>query len=130
MVSAYVERRATSRNAHRYDALAAAAFGELIPGSAWADPANGTVLLFQGDSPEIAEAFAIAGPYVTNGLVTPWEYLPEQPSQVMARAGELTALAPRTIGACGPDVVATWSCLALASSPVPFCHRAETGISS
>jgi uncharacterized protein YciI len=30
------------------------------------------VLLFQGTSPAVAEAFARADPYVTNGLVTHW----------------------------------------------------------
>jgi hypothetical protein len=30
------------------------------------------VLLFQGDSPEVAERFARADPYVINGLVKRW----------------------------------------------------------
>jgi hypothetical protein len=33
---------------------------------------DGAVLLFRGDSPTAAEAFAAADPYVTNGLVTRW----------------------------------------------------------
>ena len=39
---------------------------------ALADPADGAVLLFQGDSPAAAEAFAAADPYVREGLVTHW----------------------------------------------------------
>ena len=31
------------------------------------------VLMFQGDSPAAAEAFARADPYVTQGLVTSWK---------------------------------------------------------
>ena len=41
-------------------------------GGALANPVDGTVLLFKGDSPAAAEAFARADPYVTNGLVTNW----------------------------------------------------------
>jgi hypothetical protein len=33
---------------------------------------DGAVLLFRGDSPAVAEAFAAADPYVTHGLVTRW----------------------------------------------------------
>jgi uncharacterized protein YciI len=39
---------------------------------ALANPVDGTVLLFKGDSPAAAESFANADPYVTNGLVTKW----------------------------------------------------------
>ena len=35
-------------------------------------PIDGAVLLFRGDSPEAAEAFARSDPYVLNGLVTAW----------------------------------------------------------
>jgi uncharacterized protein len=37
-----------------------------------ASPVDGSVLLFKGDSPTVAEAFAKSDPYVTNGLVTKW----------------------------------------------------------
>ena len=46
--------------------------GELVLGGALANPVDGAVLLFRGDSPAAAEAFAAADPYVTNGLVTRW----------------------------------------------------------
>ncbi len=46
--------------------------GELILGGAFASPTDGAVLLFEGDSPEVAERFARADPYVANGAVKRW----------------------------------------------------------
>ena len=46
--------------------------GELVLGGALANPADEAILLFRGDSPAAAEAFAAADPYVKNGLVTRW----------------------------------------------------------
>ena len=46
--------------------------GELVLGGALADPTDGAVLLFQGDTQAVAEAFAAADPYVRHGLVTRW----------------------------------------------------------
>ncbi|MEQ1760973.1 MAG: YciI-like protein [Vicinamibacterales bacterium] len=68
----YVERRAPLRAAHLAHARAAVARGELVLGGALANPADGAVLLFTGESPAAAEAFAAADPYVLNGLVTRW----------------------------------------------------------
>lgn len=39
---------------------------------AYAEPADGAVLLFKGSSPSIAERFAADDPYVRAGLVTRW----------------------------------------------------------
>jgi uncharacterized protein YciI len=39
---------------------------------AFAEPADGAMLVFRGPSPEAAEKFAKADPYVRNGLVTSW----------------------------------------------------------
>ncbi len=36
------------------------------------NPPDGVMLLFRGDSPAAAEAFAKADPYVLNGIVTGW----------------------------------------------------------
>ncbi len=68
----YVERRVPLRAAHLAHARAAVARGELILGGALTNPADGSVLLFVGDSPKAAEAFAEADPYVLKGLVTRW----------------------------------------------------------
>ena len=72
VVSDYAERRLPFRAAHLVHARAAVARGELVLGGALADPIDGAVLLFTGSSPAVAETFAAADPYVTNGLVTRW----------------------------------------------------------
>ncbi len=68
----YVARRAQFREAHLEKAWKASERGELVLGGALADPVDGAVLLFQGDSPAVAEEFAKADPYVTSGLVKRW----------------------------------------------------------
>ena len=72
VVGDYVTRRAPLRDAHLAHARAAVGRGELLLGGALANPPDGAVLLFRGDSPAAAEAFAAADPYVLNGLVTRW----------------------------------------------------------
>ena len=76
VVDDYVERRAPLRDEHLKLARAAHARGELVLGGALADPVDGAVLLFRGDSPAVAESFAAADPYVRNGLVTRWRVRP------------------------------------------------------
>ncbi len=73
LVDNYLDRRAEFRDAHLALATAAAARGELLLGGALADPADCAVLLFAGDTPAAAEAFAQADPYVANGLVRHWQ---------------------------------------------------------
>jgi uncharacterized protein len=68
----YLTRRATFRSAHLQKAWAAHARGELLLAGALAEPVDGAVLLFAGDSAQIAEAFARQDPYVVNGLVKRW----------------------------------------------------------
>ena len=68
----YLERRPEFRSGHLKHAWDAHAHGELIVAGALADPADGAVLMFQGDGPSVAEAFARADPYVANGLVQKW----------------------------------------------------------
>ena len=68
----YLERRVPLRAAHLAHARAAVERGELVLGGALAHPADGAILLFRGDSPAAAEAFAREDPYVLNGLVTRW----------------------------------------------------------
>ena len=72
----YVQRRAAFRAAHLEKAWQAHERGELVLGGALANhmdgAVDGAVLLFKGDSPRVAEAFAQADPYVTNGLVVRW----------------------------------------------------------
>ena len=71
-VDDYVERRAQYREEHLRKAWAASDCGELLLGGALTQPTDAAVLLFQGDSPEVAERFARTDPYVINGLVKRW----------------------------------------------------------
>lgn len=68
----YLERRAEFRDQHLALAKASIARGEFFLGGAFADPADGAAIVFKGSSRDVAEAFAEADPYVTNGLVTSW----------------------------------------------------------
>ncbi len=68
----YLERRVPLRAEHLALARAAEERGELVLAGAFANPPDGALLLFQGDSPAAAEAFAAADPYVKNGLVKRW----------------------------------------------------------
>ncbi len=68
----YVSRRAQFRDVHLEKAWKASERGELVLGGALSNPTDGAVLLFKGDSPEVAERFAQADPYVTGGAVKRW----------------------------------------------------------
>jgi uncharacterized protein len=72
VVSDYVESRVPFRAEHLALAQSAHERGELILGGALADPVDGAVLLFRGDSAAVAESFAAIDPYVRNGLVKKW----------------------------------------------------------
>lgn len=72
----YLEQRATFRDEHLALAWQAHERGELILGGALAEPVDGAVLLFQGDSPAAAERFVAVDPYVRNGLVMRWQVRP------------------------------------------------------
>jgi uncharacterized protein YciI len=90
----YIARRAEFRDRHLGLAWEASGRGELVLGGALADPADGALLLFKGDSPEVAEKFARADPYVTSGIVKRW-YV----RQWMTVAGEDAAAPVRPSGA-------------------------------
>jgi uncharacterized protein YciI len=68
----YINARAPFRKQHLTLAKAAHARGEILLAGALANPADGAVLVFQGDSPKAAEDFAKADPYVLNGVVKSW----------------------------------------------------------
>jgi uncharacterized protein YciI len=75
-VDDFIARRGAYRDEHLRLARAAHARGELVLAGALADPANGALLIFQGESPAVAEAFARHDPYVKNGLITGWKVRP------------------------------------------------------
>jgi len=72
----YVQRRGEFRQEHLNLAWESHKRGELILGGALDNPVDGAILLFQGDSPAIAEQFAVADPYVRHGLVLRWRVRP------------------------------------------------------
>jgi uncharacterized protein len=89
VVGDYVVRRTAFRAEHLAQARAAVERGELVLGGALADPVDGAVLLFRGESAAVAERFAATDPYVTNGLVTRWRV-----RQWTTVVGKDAALAP------------------------------------
>jgi uncharacterized protein YciI len=76
VVGDYVVRRQPLRAAHLAHARPFVERGELILGGALADPIDGAVLLFRGETPDVARSFASADPYVQHGLVTRWRVRP------------------------------------------------------
>ena len=82
----YLERRPQFRGEHLKHAWDAHERGALIVAGALAKPVDGAVLMFVGEDKSVAEEFARADPYVTNGLVARW-YVREWATVV----GELAA---------------------------------------
>lgn len=76
LCSDYLERRAALRDEHLKLAWAAVARGELLLGGALGEPTDNAMLLFAGETPAAAQAFANADPYVREGLVTRWRVRP------------------------------------------------------
>lgn len=75
-VDNYVERRKPFRDKHLKLAMEAYNNGSIVLAGALADPADEAVLVFKGDSPAVAEAFALNDPYVKNGLISEWTVRP------------------------------------------------------
>lgn len=72
----YMERRTPLRPEHLRLAQEAAENGSLVIAGALADPPDGAILVFKGDTPQAAEDFAKNDPYVINGLITEWYVRP------------------------------------------------------
>jgi uncharacterized protein YciI len=72
VIPTYLEARQQYRQHHIQLANVAAQRGELCLGGALSPPTDSAVLLFKGESEEVARQFAINDPYVVNGLVTNW----------------------------------------------------------
>lgn len=75
-VEDYVPRRAKVRTQHLKLIQEAYDRGEIVIAGAFGDPYRGGALVFRGDSPKMAEAFAKADPYVLTGVVSKWEVKP------------------------------------------------------
>ena len=68
----YLARRPEFRNEHLDVAWKASKRGELVLAGALANPTDAAVLLFKSESPDVANKFAEADPYVKNGLIKRW----------------------------------------------------------
>jgi uncharacterized protein YciI len=77
-VEDYPARRQPYREEHLALVRAAHARGEVVLAGPLGDPADGALLVFRSASPDLAEAFAIADPYVLNGVITSWRVRPWQ----------------------------------------------------
>lgn len=71
-VDNYIELRAPFRGDHLGLVNEFHSDGRLVMAGALADPADGAVLIFKGDTPEAAHEFVERDPYVKNGLITEW----------------------------------------------------------
>ncbi len=76
LVDDYLEKRGEFRSIHLGLAEESRKRGEMVLAGALADPADGAILVFKGDGPEVAENFAKNDPYVKNGLVAEWNVRP------------------------------------------------------
>lgn len=72
IVDNFAEKRTPYREKHLAKVKEAHGDGRLVLAGAFAEPVDGALLVFRGQSPEVAEEFAKADPYVTSGLVTRW----------------------------------------------------------
>ena len=75
-VKDYIARREVYRDEHLAYARAAHERGELVMAGALDEPPDSALLIFRGDGPEVAEAFATDDPYVKNGLIARWQVRP------------------------------------------------------
>lgn len=70
------ERRAPFRPAHLGLVRAHHERGEIVIAGALEEPLDAALIVFNSDSPAVAEAFVRDDPYVANGLVTRWRIRP------------------------------------------------------
>ena len=68
----FIQRRAQFRQEHLALAWTAAEAGGLLLAGALEELTEQAFLLFEGDSPDAATAFAEADPYVRHGLIKRW----------------------------------------------------------
>ena len=67
-----IEKRVPFREAHLALATSFVESGELLLGGAFANPADGAILIFKVGNKTQVVAFVKQDPYVQNGLVTSW----------------------------------------------------------
>ncbi len=76
VVDGFADKRTPYRPAHLAEIDAAHGRGEIVMAGAIGEPPEGALIVFEADSAGVAERFARADPYVTQGLVTRWRVLP------------------------------------------------------
>jgi uncharacterized protein len=76
VVDDFVERRTVYREEHLLLAREAHRRGDIVLAGALADPADSALIIFRGESPDVANSFAHRDPYVRHGLVNRWEVRP------------------------------------------------------
>jgi len=75
----YAERELAHQAGHRDHVFMAVDRGELILGGPLLNPIDGSnVILFRGDSADVAVKFAENDPYVIHGIVIKWHVRPWQ----------------------------------------------------
>lgn len=128
----YLARRPEFRAQHLAKAWQASQRGELLLGGALADPIDGAVLLFKGESKSVAEDFARADPYVTSGLVKRWyvrEWTTVAGDQAMTPVYPDTSAgnAPPTPAASSGGILRLWRGRATAAKAGDYVrHATET----
>lgn len=75
-VDDYIEKRDHYRDEHLRLAQKAHENGVLVMAGALDDPPDSAVLVFKGESPEVAKEFARNDPYVKNELIREWYVRP------------------------------------------------------
>ena len=76
VVDDYVNRRAAFRAEHLGMLRELHARGQVVMGGAVGETPEGALIVFRSDSPDVAERFAAADPYVKNGLILSWRSQP------------------------------------------------------
>ena len=116
----YVARRASFRSEHLAKAWQASQRGKLLLAGAFAEPVDGAVLLFKGESRSVAEDFARADPYVISGAVKRW-YVREWTTVV----GDQAATPVRPEGVAGTAQAASQ---VVESAKPPAAAAASNGV--
>ena len=76
VVDDMVTKRAPYREEHLKLIRDGHARGEIVMAGAVGDPVDGALLIFRSESPDVAERFVAADPYVKQGLVIRWKVKP------------------------------------------------------
>ena len=76
VVDDMVTKRAPYREEHLKLISDGHARGEIVMAGAVGDPVDGALLIFRSETPDVAERFVAADPYVKQGLVIRWKVKP------------------------------------------------------